>query len=354
MAQPHDVMIGDRRIGVGEKAYIIAEMSANHNQDIENALSILRAAKDAGADAVKIQTYTADTLTIASAQPWFRIEGGPWAGRTLHDLYGDAYTPWDWQPRIQRAAQDLGLQFFSTPFDDSSVAFLETLDVPVYKIASFENVDQGLLATVARTGKPVIMSTGMASLAEIDEAVATLRANGCTELILLKCVSAYPAPGEDMNLRTIPDLSYRFGVIAGLSDHSLDLAVPITAVALGARVIEKHLCLARSAGGPDSAFSLEPREFAEMVRSVRLAEAAMGGTSYGPCSADERKNLQFRRSLFVVEDVRAGEPFTAANVRSIRPGNGMHTRHLPEVLGRRAARDVARGTPLSRELVDKS
>jgi N-acetylneuraminate synthase len=289
-------------------------------------------------------------MTIDCRNEHFLIRGTPWSGRNLHQLYGEAFTPWEWQPRLQEVARELGMDFFSTPFDETAVDFLEELDVPAYKVASFEIVDLPLLRKVAATGKPVILSTGMATLAEIEEAVRTLRAAGCRELALLKCTSAYPAPASEMNLRTLPHLSEAFGVPVGLSDHTLSSAVPAAAVALGACLIEKHLTLSRSEPGPDSAFSLEPREFREMVQAVRTAEEALGGVRYGS-GDEESRSLVFRRSLFVVEDLRAGEAFTAENVRSIRPGYGLHTRHLGEVLGRRAARDIPRGTPLSWPLV---
>jgi N-acetylneuraminate synthase len=344
------VSIKDRRIGPGQPVYIIAEMSANHGHDYDQAIRIVQAAYDAGADAVKLQTYTPDTMTIDCRKQYFQVSGTMWKGRNLYELYGEAYTPWEWQPRLKQAAEQMGLDLFSTPFDATSVDFLEEMDIPAYKIASFESVDLPLLRKVARTGKPVILSTGMASLEEIDEAVCTLRAEGAAGTILLKCTSAYPAPPAEMNLRTIPHLAERFGVPAGLSDHTLNAAVPVAAVSLGACVIEKHLTLSRSLPGPDSAFSLEPDEFREMVSAVRTAEQALGSVRYGVCDREASSRV-FRRSLFVVQDIPAGEPFTTANVRAIRPGYGLHTRHLEEVLGRTAATDVERGTPLSWGLV---
>jgi N-acetylneuraminate synthase len=346
------IAIAGRRIGPGERAYIIAELSANHGGSLERALAVVRAAADAGADALKMQTYTADTLTIRSSAPEFVVGGGTiWEGRTLHDLYAEAYTPWEWQPALKRAAEDAGLHCFSTPFDASAVEFLERLDVPAYKIASFELVDVGLIDRVARTEKPILASTGMATLAEIEEAVAAVSAAGGRELALLKCTSAYPAPPESMNLKTIPDLRARFGVPVGLSDHTLGVEVPVAATAVGACIIEKHLTLSRSEPGPDSAFSLEPHEFRDMVRAVRAAERALGTVSYGPTASD-RSGLAFRRSLFVVEDMKAGDRFTERNVRSIRPGHGLHPRHLRDVLNRTAACDIRRGTPLTPGLVD--
>lgn len=329
------------------RAYVIAELSANHNQSLAEAEKLVDAAAAAGADAIKLQTYTADTITLrARTVPFLVGSGTLWEGRNLHDLYAEAHTPWDWQPRLKARAEARGLDCFSSPFDASAVDFLETLDVPAHKIASFELVDLPLIAKVARTGKTAIMSTGMATLPEIEEAVQTFRAAGGTRLVLLKCTSAYPAVAADMNLRTIPDLARRFGVAAGLSDHSLDLAVPVTAVALGARVIEKHLTLSRTVPGPDSAFSLEPAEFAAMVQAVRTAEAALGGVRYEP-TAKEAATRIFRRSLFAARDIAAGEVFTAENVRSVRPGHGLHTRHYAAVLGTRAESAVPFGTPLA-------
>lgn len=347
-----EVTIGTRRVGAGNPVYVIAEVSANHHQDFEQAVKIVHAAKQAGADAVKLQTYTADTITIDSRRPEFRIEGTLWNGRNLHDLYAEAYTPWEWQPRLKKIANDLGLDLFSSPFDATAVDFLETMNVPAYKVASFELVDIPLIQKMARTGKPLIMSTGMGTADEINEALEAAQAAGATEIALLKCTSAYPATPEEMNLRTIPELSRRFGVPAGLSDHTMGIEIPVAAVALGACIIEKHLTLSRSDPGPDSAFSLEPQEFKAMVDAVRVTEKALGQVYFG-CSPRESNSRIFRRSLFVVEGVKRGEAFTAANVRSIRPGNGLHTRHLPEILGRRASRDIERGTPLSWDLVER-
>lgn len=341
-----ELVINGRRIGAGRPTYIIAEMSGNHGQSLAQAKEIVRAAKACGADAVKLQTYTPDTLTIDCDKDLFRLDGTLWQGRTLYELYGEAFTLWDWQPQLLQLARDIGIDMFSTPFDETAVDFLETLDVPAHKIASFENGDVALLRKVAATGKPVIASTGMASLAEIDELVCTLRAGGCSGLALLKCTSAYPAPFESMNLRTIPHLAQSFGVPVGLSDHSLGIAAPVAAVALGACVIEKHFTLSRSLPGPDSAFSLEPAEFKAMVENIRAAEKALGTVDYKLTGA-EANSRRFRRSLFVVEDIKAGEKFTPRNVRSIRPGHGLHPRHLDDVLGRVANCDVARGTPLS-------
>lgn len=340
-----------RKIGHNHPVYIVAEVSANHRQDFDRAEEIVRAAAAAGADAVKLQTYTPDTLTLDCDRPEFQIGAGSlWAGRTLYDLYGEAYTPWDWQPNLNAVAMLLGIQCFSTPFDDTAVDFLESMRVPAYKISSFELVDTGLLRKVAGTGKPVIMSTGMATEKEIAAAVATLRQAGCRQLALLKCTSAYPAGPEDMNLRTIPDMAERFGVPVGLSDHTTGIAVPVAAVALGACIIEKHITLSRSEGGVDAAFSLEPAEFRQMVEAVRTVEKALGRVSYEPAPGEEASRA-FRRSLFVVRDMKAGEVFTRENVRSIRPGHGLEPAKLDEILGRRATRDIARGTPLEAGLI---
>lgn len=349
------IEIAGRRIGEGERVYIVAELSANHNQNYEQAAKIIVAAKEAGADAVKLQTYTADTMTIRSDKPYFQIGRGTlWEGRAMHDLYREAFTPWDWQPRLKKLANDLGMALFSTPFDATAVEFLESMDVPAYKVASFEIVDLPLIRAVAQTGKPIILSTGMATRAEIEEAVAAARDAGARELALLKCTSAYPASPDSMNLRTIPDMAKTFGVVVGLSDHTMSIAAPVAATALGAKIIEKHFTLSRNDPGPDSAFSLEPAEFRAMVDAVRTTEEALGVVQY-ECTASEAASRVFRRSLFVVADVKTGEPFTEKNVRAIRPGHGLHTRHLAEILGLRAVRDIERGTPLSWDLVsDKS
>ncbi len=340
------IRIAQREIGPNQSVYVIAEMSANHGQSFERAVEIIHAAKDSGADAIKLQTYTPDTITIASDREEFRIGGGTlWDGRTLHDLYGEAYTPWEWQPRLKQAANDIGLDLFSSPFDTTAIDFLEGMNVPAYKLASCELVDIPLIQKMARTGKPLILSTGMATIEEIDEALSAARRAGAKEMALLKCTSAYPAPPEDMNLRTIAELARRFDVPVGLSDHTTGFVVPVTAVALGACIIEKHLTLSRSEPGPDSAFSLEPAEFKAMVNAVRTAEKALGQVHFG-LSEKEKSSQIFRRSLYVVREVKRGEVLTADNVRSIRPACGLHTRHLPEILGRRAARDIARGTPL--------
>ena len=346
-----ELTIGSRKVGPGHPAYLIAELSANHGQDFDQAVRIVRAMAASGADAVKVQTYTADTLTIPCDNEFFRIGGGTlWDGRTLHDLYQEAFMPWDWQPKLQAVTNELGLDFFSTPFDASAVDFLEAMNVPVHKVASFELVDLPLLRKIAATRKPVIASTGMATQEEIAEAVKTLRDGGCEQLALLKCTSAYPALPEEMHLRTIADMGARFGVPVGLSDHTMGHTVPVAAVALGACIVEKHFTLSRATPGPDSTFSLEPDEFKAMVAAIRTTEKALGRVNY-EVSANEAKSRQFRRSLFVVADLKAGEVFTTQNVRSIRPGHGLHTRYQGEVLGKKAKRDVHRGTPLSWKLV---
>ena len=339
--------IAGRRVGPGEPAYVVAEMSANHHQDLEKAFQILRAAREAGADAVKIQTYTPDTMTIPSDREPFSIGRGTlWEGRTLHDLYREAHTPWEWHPELGRVARELGLQLFSTPFDETAVEYLEEMNVSVYKVASFELVDIPLIRCIARTGKPIIMSTGMASRAEIEDALEAARGEGAREIALLKCTSAYPAPAESMNLRTIPDLAASWDVVVGLSDHSFGIEVPVAAVALGAAIVEKHFTLSRSVPGPDSAFSLEPDEFKAMVTAVRKVEQALGSIHYGVAD-HEKPIVVFRRSLFVVEDVEAGEELTRENVRVIRPGHGLAPKYLGDVLGRKASRGLSRGSPLS-------
>jgi pseudaminic acid synthase len=346
--------IGKRKVGAGHPVYVIAEMSANHNQDFAQAVKIIEAAKECGADAIKIQTYTADTMTIASDLPCFRVGAGTlWAGRNLHDLYSEASTPWEWQPKLKSIAEGMGLDFFSTAFDPGAVDFLEAMRVPVHKIASFEIVDLPLIAKMAATGKPLIISTGMSTLAEIREAVETARGAGAREIALLKCTSAYPAPPGEMNLNTIPELARVFSVPVGLSDHTMGTVVPVAAVALGACIVEKHFTLSRSLKGPDSEFSLEPAELREMVRAIRIAESALGAVKYGTGEKEE-KSIVFRRSLFVVKDVKAGEKFTEENVRAIRPGYGLHTRHLGEVLGKPAAADVPAGTPMDWALFGKA
>jgi pseudaminic acid synthase len=344
--------IGAKKIGRGESVYIVAELSANHNQSFEHAARLVAAAKEAGADAVKLQTYTPDTLTLDCDKRAFQIHGDTlWDGQTLHALYRKAFMPWDWQPRLKAIAESLGLDLFSAAFDATAVDFLETMNVPAHKIASFEIVDIPLIEKAAQTGKPLILSTGMASLEEIHEAVEAARGAGARELALLKCTSAYPAPPGEMNLRTLPHLAATFGVPVGLSDHTIGIAAPVAAVALGAAIVEKHFTFSRAVPGPDSAFSLEPQEFKAMVEAIRATEKALGSVRYGS-GAEELKSRAFRRSLFVVEDVKAGERLSEKNVRSIRPADGLHPRHLRDVIGRSARRDIESGTPVSWDIVD--
>ena len=344
--------IGERLVGPGQPVYIVAELSANHHQDFDQAVRLLHAAKAVGADAVKLQTYTPDTITIRSDREYFRIGGGTlWDGRTLYDLYGEAQTSWEWQPKLKQVAAELGLDLFSSPFDSTAVDFLDSMGVPAYKLASCELVDIALIQKMARTGKPLLISTGMATAEEIEEALNAARGAGCTQIALLKCTAAYPALPDEMNLRTIPEMARRFRVPIGLSDHTTGIAAPVAAVALGACILEKHITLTRSLQGPDSAFSLEPQEFKAMVEAVRVAERSLGELHFGP-SPREQSTRVFRRSLFIVEDVRQGQKLTPENVRSIRPGHGLHTRHLPEVIGKRAARDIERGTPVTWDLID--
>lgn len=353
MATEHKLHIGSRPIDRQSVPLVIAELSGNHKGSLERATAIVEAAARAGAHAVKLQTYTADTMTIDMAGGEFTIADAQslWAGRTLYDLYREAHTPWEWHEPLFRRARELGMLAFSTPFDASAVDFLETLDVPCYKIASFENTDLPLIEKAGRTGKPLIISTGMASEAEIREAVdAALRA-GCGGVMLLKCTSSYPADPGESNLMTLPDLRQRFGCEVGLSDHTPGIGAAVASVALGAVVIEKHVTLSREEGGVDAAFSLEPSELAALVQEVERGWRALGGVSYGPCTS-ERPSLQFRRSLYVVEDVAEGELFTARNVRAIRPGLGLPPKFLPSVVGRRARRAVRRGTPLSKDLYE--
>jgi pseudaminic acid synthase len=345
------IRIGEHLIGPGQRVFVVAELSGNHGQSFDAAVKLVHLAKEAGADAVKLQTYTADTITIPSDKEWFRIAGGTlWDGRTLHDLYQESFTPWEWQPKLQIVARALGLELFASAFDPTAVDFLVRMGVPAHKIASPELVDIPLIEKMARTGKPLILSTGMASLAEIEEAIKAARKAGAKEICLLKCTSSYPAPPEHANLRTLVDLAARFEVPVGLSDHTLGGETVIAAVALGACIIEKHLTASRSTPGPDSAFSLEPDEFREMVSAIRTAERSLGSIHYG-ATPSELGMLKFRRSLFIVADVKAGEMFTEKNVRSIRPGHGLHPRHLPDVLGRKATREVRGGTPLQWDMV---
>lgn len=347
----HSITIQGHSIGTGHPTFLVAEISANHNQSFDQAVKLIKIAKEAGADAVKLQTYTPDTLTIACYNKYFQIgKGTIWEGRYLHDLYAEAYTPWEWQPKLKAIADEFGIALFSSPFDETAVDFLETINVPAYKIASFEIVDLALIKKAAQTGKPLILSTGMADLAEIEEAIRTARLAGAQQIALLKCTSAYPSPPNEMNLRTIGHLAQAFDVPVGLSDHTLGTAVPVAAVALGACIVEKHITLSRSIPGPDNAFSLEPQEFKALVKDVRIAEQALGEVHYD-VTEREASSKVFRRSLFVVRDVKVGEVFTPENVRSIRPGHGLPPRYLNDILGRRAAYNIAAGTPLSWELI---
>ena len=344
------VSIASRRIGPDQPPYVIAEMSGNHNGDIGRALALIEAAKAAGADAVKLQTYTADTITIDHDGPGFVIEGGLWHGRRLHELYREAHTPWDWHRALFAKAAEVGITCFSSPFDPTAVDFLASLGAPAFKVASFEIVDTPLIAAMARTGKPLIISTGLASEQDLTDAVQAARAAGAAEIVLLHCVSGYPTPPEQMHLRTLQDLAAKHGVLVGLSDHTLGTAASVAAVALGACVIEKHFTLARADGGVDSAFSLEPDELARLVRDGRDAWAALGSVRYDEVEA-EASNRDARRSLYVVADIMKGDVLSDANVRSIRPGFGLPPKHLPAVLGRRAAKDLKRGDPLAWDLL---
>jgi len=329
------------------KVFIIAELSANHGHDIEIAKRTIKAAKESGADAIKVQTYTADTLTIDCDNEYFKLDSGTiWDGRTLYDLYSEAYTPWEWQKELMEYAKSIGLLFFSTPFDKTAVDFLEELEVPVYKVASFEIMDIPLIEYIASKGKPMIMSTGVASLSDIEEAVEACKRMGNNQIILMKCTSAYPARIEDANLNTIPNMKDTFGVEVGLSDHTHGITAPVVSIALGAKVIEKHFILDQSIGGPDSSFSLEPYEFKQMVDSVRDAEKALGKVDYS--MNEKKKNSRLLgRSLFIVKDVNAGEMFTPDNVKSIRPGYGISPKYYPNVIKSRAKINIKKGTPLS-------
>ncbi|MFX1535458.1 MAG: pseudaminic acid synthase [Promethearchaeota archaeon] len=346
------IKIGNKEVSSQSSVFIVAELSANHNQDFDLAIKTIKSMKKAGADAVKIQTYTPDTITIKSDKEYFQIQQGTiWDGQTLYDLYKKAYTPWEWHPDLQKVAEDEGLLFFSSPFDRTAVDLLEELDVPAYKIASFEITDIPLIEYIASKGKPVIISTGISTLSDIEEAVNACRRVGNDQIVLLKCTSSYPAPFEEINLKTIPNLAEVFDVVVGLSDHSMGSTVAIASVALGAKVVEKHFILDRNLGGPDSAFSMEPDEFNYMVKSIRNVEKALGTINYS-LSDKAKRNREFARSLFVVEDIKKGESFTLKNVKSIRPGYGLHPKYLKNVLGKKTTRDIERGTPLKWELVE--
>lgn len=337
---------------IKNQTYIIAEMSANHAGSKERAKEIIYAAKEAGADCVKIQTYTADTLTMDCDKPYFHIKAGTWKNENLYQLYQKAYTPWEWQGELKELADKIGIDFLSTPFDKTAVDFLEDIGMEFYKIASFELVDLPLIKYVASKGKPMIVSTGMGTLGEIEDAVKTMRTNGCDEFALLKCSSAYPAISADMNLRTMVNMGETFGVPVGLSDHSMGSVGAVTAVAMGAKVIEKHFCISREIENPDSSFSMEVGEFAQMVKDIRMAELAMGQVKYGP-SKSEETNCMFRRSIFVTKDVKKGEKLSEENIRVIRPGHGLKPKYFEEVLGKTALKDIERGTPLSFDVIGK-
>lgn len=343
-----NIEIAGRKIGADHTPYVICEMSANHNGSLDKALEMIDAAAKTGCDAIKLQTYTADTITLNSDDEAFRIKGGLWDGRTLHDLYQEAHTPWDWHRTLFERAARHGVTMFSSPFDPTAVDMLMDLNAPAFKIASFEVVDLPLIRYVASTGKPMIISTGMADDEEIEEAAQAARDGGCKEFALLHCVSGYPAPASDYNLATVPDMARRWGVPVGLSDHTLDNTTAIASVALGASIIEKHFTLDRRGGGPDDSFSLEPAEFTQLCNGAKTAWMALGKIDYGRKSS-EIGNVTFRRSLYAVADIAAGDEITAVNVRSIRPGFGMAPKHFDEIIGRRARTEIPRGTPISWE-----
>lgn len=351
MANTPPVSISGRLVGRGEPVYLVAELSGNHNGDLGRAIETVHAAADAGADAIKLQTYTPETMTVECERPDFIVPGeGPWSGRTLYDLYREAHTPWDWHPQLFEVARERGLEIFSTPFDVTAVAFLEEFGVPAYKVASFELADDQLLRTIAATQKPVILSTGMSNLEEITHALAVLRSAGAAEIVVLRCTSSYPAPDDAMNLATIPTLEKVTGCPVGLSDHSLGTVAPVVAVALGACLVEKHLTVSREDGGVDSHFSLEPDEFRQLVEGVRRAELMIGEPTFGPAST-EKESMVFRRSLYVVADVAEGDVLTPSNVRAIRPGYGLAPRFLDIAMGKRAARSAPRGTAVTWSLL---
>lgn len=347
-----NIQVGTHKISAQSPTYIIAEMSGNHNMDFERAVKIIHAAKESGADAIKIQTYTADTMTLDCDDPCFQItQGTLWDGTTLYKLYEKAYTPWEWQPKLQKIANDIGLDFFSTPFDFTSVDFLEKMNIPAYKIASFEITDIPLIKKIARLGKPMIISTGIGTLVDIELAVKACKDEGNNNIILLKCCSAYPTPYEDINLRTMVNLGETFDCIVGLSDHSMGDAVAVASVAMGAKVVEKHLTLSRADGGVDSGFSMEPQEFKQMVDNIRIVEKAMGKVTY-ELSEKQKREREHGRSLFIAKDIKAGEILNETNVKSVRPAYGLHTMYYEQVLGKRIKKDVKLGTPLSWDLID--
>jgi pseudaminic acid synthase len=344
--------IGDTEISKSSPVFIIAELSANHNGSLDTAIETVKAAKRAGADCIKLQTYTADTMTIASDKDDFIVKGTIWENQNLHKLYQKAYTPWEWQKQLMEVAKEEGLVCFSSPFDATSVEFLETLNVPAYKIASFEITDIPLIELVASKGKPIIMSTGVAEQEDIVLALDACYRMGNTNIALLKCTSSYPAPIEEANMCMVADLAERYGVISGLSDHTMGSTVPIVATAFGAKIIEKHFILDRSIGGPDASFSMNEIEFTDMVKAVREAESAIGVVDYS-LTEKQKKGRDFCRSLYIVEDIKAGEVLTKSNIRSIRPGFGMHPKYYQEILGQKVNRNVERGTPLSFDILNK-
>ena len=347
-----ELKIGNKSIGNNNPVFIIAELSANHLQNFDLAVDTIKTIKESGADAVKIQTYTPDTITIDSDNEYFQIHQGTlWDGKTLYQLYKEAYSPWEWQPKLKEIAEELGLVFFSSPFDRTAVDFLEEMNVPAYKVASFEITDIPLVEYIASKGKPVILSTGIARLADIEEAVNACKRMGNKQIALLKCTSAYPAPLEEINLRTIPNLADTFNTIVGLSDHTLGISVPIASVALGTKIVEKHFILDRNLGGPDATFSMEPDEFRSMVEAVREVEKALGTINYY-LTEKTKKSREFSRSLFVVEDIKAGEFLTEKNIRSIRPGFGLHPRYFSQIIGMKARNDINKGTPLDWSLIE--
>lgn len=344
-------VIDGREIGPSAPPYVIAELSANHNGDFDRAVAIMRAAKAAGADAIKLQTYTADSLTIDAGSDDFVVKGGLWDGETLHALYRRAAMPWEWHEPLFRAGRDIGLTVFSSAFDKAGADLLEQLDCPAYKIASFEAVDLPLIDYVARKGKPIIASTGLCSLSDIEQVAATIRATGNNNFALLHCISAYPAPTSGFNLRCIPHLRENFGIPIGLSDHSIGSAIAVAAVSLGANIIEKHVTLSRSDGGPDAPFSAEPDELAQLINDTQAAWRGLGEADYTR-TAEERQNMRFRRSLYAIADIKAGEILSEANIRSIRPAFGLQPKEFPKILGHKARAPIARGTPLSWDLID--
>jgi N-acetylneuraminate synthase len=344
------ITINGQKIGPGFPPYIVAELSANHNGDINRAFRIMEEAKRSGADAIKLQSYTPDTITMECESEEFKIQGGLWDGLTLYDLYKEAHMPWEWHKPLFKKAKEIGITIFSSPFDFSAVELLEELDAPAYKIASFEVIDLPLVKRVAQTGKPMIISTGMASEDEITEAIKTAKENGCTELVVLHCVSGYPAPAEQYNLRTIADLAERFGVLSGLSDHTIDNATAVASVAVGACLIEKHVTLNRNGGGPDDSFSLEPPELKVLCTDTKTAWQALGKVNYKLLES-EKGNVKFRRSLYAVSDIKVGGEITHENIRSIRPGYGLRPKELVNVVGRKASKNIQRGTPITWDLI---